>query len=111
MLKDLGVDSVRLMTNNASKIDAMIESQIKVERRVPILTLINPQNKKYLETKAARMGHIWFDNETTDATGVPPEPPSTPLSFRSTAMETGGAAYVEEYKNSKQSREDHRSDS
>ena len=59
MLANLGVTSVCLMTNNPEKTTALSGYGIEVSDRVPMVTLVNPFNKKYLETKRRRMGHIY----------------------------------------------------
>lgn len=58
ILRDLGVSSVRLMTNNPAKSDFLNQAGIKVNSYVPIIVGEAAQNKQYLETKRARMGHI-----------------------------------------------------
>ena len=57
ILADLGLERVRLMTNNPGKVAALEANGIRVER-IPLLTLPNPVNLSYLETKAARLGHF-----------------------------------------------------
>jgi GTP cyclohydrolase II len=56
ILADLGLERVRLMTNNPGKVAALEAHGIRVER-VPLPALPNPVNRPYLETKAARLGH------------------------------------------------------
>jgi 3,4-dihydroxy 2-butanone 4-phosphate synthase/GTP cyclohydrolase II len=58
ILRDLGVNSVRLMTNNPAKSAFLNEAGLKVNSYVPIIVGEAAQNKQYLETKRARMGHI-----------------------------------------------------
>jgi 3,4-dihydroxy 2-butanone 4-phosphate synthase/GTP cyclohydrolase II len=58
ILRDLGVNSVRLMTNNPAKSDFLNQAGIKVNSYVPVIVGEAAQNKQYLETKRARMGHI-----------------------------------------------------
>ena len=58
ILRDLGVNSVRLMTNNPAKSDFLNKAGIKVNSYVPIIVGEAAQNQQYLETKRARMGHI-----------------------------------------------------
>ncbi|MFM6966621.1 MAG: 3,4-dihydroxy-2-butanone-4-phosphate synthase [Rhodoluna sp.] len=58
ILRDLGVTSVRLMTNNPAKSAFLNEAGLKVNSYVPIIVGEAAQNKQYLETKRARMGHI-----------------------------------------------------
>lgn len=58
ILRDLGVTSVRLMTNNPAKSSFLNEAGITVNEYVPVIVGAADQNKEYLETKRARMGHI-----------------------------------------------------
>jgi len=58
ILRDLGVESVRLMTNNPAKSEFLKEAGIKVNSFVPVIVGAASQNEQYLETKRARMGHI-----------------------------------------------------
>jgi GTP cyclohydrolase II len=58
ILADLGLKRVRLMTNNPDKSAALEEHGIRVIERVPLPALPNPVNLPYLETKAARLGHL-----------------------------------------------------
>lgn len=57
MLKELGVDKVRLMTNNPKKVAALNRHGIQVVERIPIVIDANPANAKYLRTKAKKLGH------------------------------------------------------
>jgi 3,4-dihydroxy 2-butanone 4-phosphate synthase/GTP cyclohydrolase II len=58
MLADLGVRSVRLLTNNPRKIDALEALGVEVCGRVSLTPEINPENARYLYTKATRMNHL-----------------------------------------------------
>ena len=58
MLAQFGVKSLRLMTNNPRKIDAMTKLGIEVAERVPLLVNRNAFNQHYLNTKAAKLGHM-----------------------------------------------------
>jgi len=58
ILRDLGVESVRLMTNNPAKSEFLNEAGIHVNSFVPVIVGAAQQNEQYLETKRARMGHI-----------------------------------------------------
>jgi len=58
ILKDLGVTSVRLMTNNPAKSNFLIEAGIPVNEYVPVITGLATENIGYLETKREKMGHI-----------------------------------------------------
>lgn len=57
MLASLRVRSVRLMTNNPSKISQLTRYGVNVSGRIPHLLPPNPHNRFYLETKANRSGH------------------------------------------------------
>ncbi len=57
MLKELGVKSINLMTNNPDKIKQVEKYDIKVNKRVPIEIHSNHIDRVYLKTKADRMGH------------------------------------------------------
>lgn len=57
MLKQLGIDKVRLMTNNPKKIKALTEMGIEVVERTPIDHGITDDNKNYLKTKTQKLGH------------------------------------------------------
>jgi 3,4-dihydroxy 2-butanone 4-phosphate synthase/GTP cyclohydrolase II len=58
ILRDLGVTSVRLMTNNPAKSGFLNDAGIPVNSFVPVIVGEAAQNKNYLETKRARMGHM-----------------------------------------------------
>jgi GTP cyclohydrolase II len=60
MIKSLTVRSVRLMTNNPSKIDQLTRYGVEVSDRIPHVIPPNEFNRFYLETKARRSGH-WID--------------------------------------------------
>ena len=57
MLRDQGINEIRLMTNNPAKIDAMNELGITVCERIPLIVDAQKSNEHYLHTKADRMGH------------------------------------------------------
>jgi 3,4-dihydroxy 2-butanone 4-phosphate synthase/GTP cyclohydrolase II len=57
ILRDMGIHSVRLMTNNPAKSGFLTEAGISVNELVPILVGHADENIDYLETKRARMGH------------------------------------------------------
>ena len=58
MAKHLRIKSVDLMTNNPKKIDALGKMGLIINKRVPILSKSNDYNKKYLSTKAKKLGHL-----------------------------------------------------
>ncbi|MGE4447338.1 MAG: GTP cyclohydrolase II [Azospira sp.] len=65
MLNTLGVPAVRLMTNNPAKVSALTARGVNVTERVPHVAGRGPRNQDYLETKAARMGHLlpWLEQD------------------------------------------------
>ena len=58
MIEHLGVQSVRLLTNNPRKVAALEEQGVAVVERIALHTDSNPHNEKYLKTKAGKLGHI-----------------------------------------------------
>lgn len=58
ILKDLGVRSVRLMTNNPRKLDDLLRYGIPVSARVPIQAPSHPENVRYLRAKVEKMAHL-----------------------------------------------------
>jgi 3,4-dihydroxy 2-butanone 4-phosphate synthase / GTP cyclohydrolase II len=58
ILVDLGVTSMQVMTNNPSKYGGLDGFGIKITGRVPLESVPNPENIKYLRTKRERMGHL-----------------------------------------------------
>jgi GTP cyclohydrolase II len=58
MLRIMGINRVRLLTNNPDKVDAMAACGIEVVGREPHLIAPNGVNDEYLATKAARFGHM-----------------------------------------------------
>jgi 3,4-dihydroxy 2-butanone 4-phosphate synthase/GTP cyclohydrolase II len=58
MLVDLGVTTMRLMTNNPSKYGGLAGYGLEIVERVPLQTVGNPENFAYLKAKRERMGHL-----------------------------------------------------
>ncbi|MEU5958360.1 bifunctional 3,4-dihydroxy-2-butanone-4-phosphate synthase/GTP cyclohydrolase II [Streptomyces sp. NPDC047525] len=71
ILDDLGIRSVRLMTNNPDKTDAVIRHGLKVTGREPMAVQAGEHNLRYLRTKRDRMGHDlpWLDTPEVSACG------------------------------------------
>jgi GTP cyclohydrolase II len=61
MLRMIGARRVQLLTNNPGKLEALNVGGVEVTARVPLHTAINPENRRYLATKAARAGH-WLED-------------------------------------------------
>lgn len=58
ILKFLGIDAVKLLTNNPEKVAAISGYGIKVVERLPVLAPANSENKAYLKTKQEKLGHM-----------------------------------------------------
>jgi 3,4-dihydroxy 2-butanone 4-phosphate synthase/GTP cyclohydrolase II len=58
ILADLGLTSIRLMTNNPQKVVGLTGHGLTISRRVPIEVVPNPANVRYLKTKKLKMGHL-----------------------------------------------------
>ena len=58
ILRDLGVKTMRLLTNNPDKVYQLAEFGMKITERVPIQVDATDYDLAYLKTKAARMGHM-----------------------------------------------------
>ncbi|MFJ2059798.1 bifunctional 3,4-dihydroxy-2-butanone-4-phosphate synthase/GTP cyclohydrolase II [Streptomyces sp. NPDC087908] len=71
ILVDLGVRSLRLMTNNPDKIDALTRHGLTVRGREPMPVTAGEHNLRYLRTKRDRMGHDlpWLDAAQTSTCG------------------------------------------
>ena len=59
ILRDLGVRTMRLMTNNPAKYTGLKGYGLSVLGRVPLLTPITNENRRYMETKRLKMGHVY----------------------------------------------------
>jgi len=58
LLRAIGFEKVRLLTNNPQKINALREHGIDVVGRVPLLASTNAHNERYLRAKQERAGHL-----------------------------------------------------
>jgi 3,4-dihydroxy 2-butanone 4-phosphate synthase / GTP cyclohydrolase II len=73
MLADLGVRSVRLLTNNPAKVNGLTNCGVDITARVPLATTVTPYNLRYLVTKRDKLGHqIQNLNDPERAGGRPP---------------------------------------
>ncbi|GGI07462.1 bifunctional 3,4-dihydroxy-2-butanone-4-phosphate synthase/GTP cyclohydrolase II [Egicoccus halophilus] len=70
ILADLGLSSLRLLTNNPSKRAALGGFGLSIVDRVPVEVLPNDANEHYLQTKAERMGHEYTGQDVAVSTGV-----------------------------------------
>ncbi len=58
ILKHMGVTSVRLITNNPAKVEALELAGIKVTERISAEVPLEPTNQRYIQTKREKMGHL-----------------------------------------------------
>ncbi|KAJ7543858.1 hypothetical protein O6H91_09G056100 [Diphasiastrum complanatum] len=59
ILRDVGVQTMKLMTNNPSKYLGLKGHGLAVTGRVPVPSPVNMENQRYLETKRSKMGHVY----------------------------------------------------
>lgn len=67
ILCDLGVKTLRLMTNNPKKVVGLEGHGLEISERVPLVLSPNSNNIDYLETKKAKMGHIFPEFTDNDS--------------------------------------------
>ncbi len=58
ILADMGLTEIKLLTNNPKKVVGLEGYGLKVVETVPIIVPPNPHNRRYLETKQKKMGHV-----------------------------------------------------
>src|ERR1700739_3022635 len=58
ILVDLGLKTIRLLTNNPKKVVGLEGYGLKIVQQVPIKVKSNPHNERYLERKRKKMGHL-----------------------------------------------------
>jgi 3,4-dihydroxy 2-butanone 4-phosphate synthase/GTP cyclohydrolase II len=58
ILVDLGLKTIRLLTNNPKKVVGLKGYGLKIVQQVPIKVKPNPHNERYLKTKQQKMGHL-----------------------------------------------------
>ncbi len=67
ILTDLGVRRMRLLTNNPRKVSGLAGYNLEIVERIPLQTIPNEFNRRYLETKRTKLGHLLLhtisDNE------------------------------------------------
>ncbi|PZU49181.1 MAG: bifunctional 3,4-dihydroxy-2-butanone-4-phosphate synthase/GTP cyclohydrolase II [Microbacterium sp.] len=67
ILADLGVERLRLLTNNTDKVAQLRALGLEIAEQVPLLVGVGANNHQYLETKRDRMGHIIGAEELEEA--------------------------------------------
>jgi len=70
ILGDLGIERMRLLTNNGDKVAQLRELGLDIVEQVPLLVGVGPNNHQYLATKAERMGHTIALDDLDRALGV-----------------------------------------
>ena len=70
MLVDLGVSTMRIMTNNPAKYGGLEGYGLEIVERVPLRVLPNQENIRYLLTKQQKMGHLLDIEEGTEELGT-----------------------------------------
>ncbi|MDQ3994849.1 MAG: GTP cyclohydrolase II [Actinomycetota bacterium] len=81
----LGIRSVRLLTNNPAKVDALTGAGIAVEEAVPLQTSPHVRNIDYLHAKEDRLGHVAPAGAPLDGNGIGPATDVAPLLGRTSA--------------------------
>lgn len=67
ILADLGINELRLLTNNTDKVDQLRSFGLDVTEQLPLIVGVGPNNHQYLETKRDRMGHVLGAAELEEA--------------------------------------------
>ena len=81
----LGVRSVRLLTNNPAKVEALARGGIEVEEAVPLQTAPHVRNVEYLRAKETRLGHLAPAGAPLDGNGIAAATNVVPLLGSATA--------------------------
>lgn len=58
ILRDLGLSSIRIMTNNPRKLVGLEGYGLEITERVPLVTAPHAENRAYLDTKRDKLGHL-----------------------------------------------------
>ncbi|TVR68558.1 MAG: GTP cyclohydrolase II, partial [Sphaerobacteraceae bacterium] len=67
ILKNLGITDIRLLTNNPRKVDALTHCGINVVERLPLVVDSVATNQRYLDTKRAKLGHIYEEDRALES--------------------------------------------
>jgi 3,4-dihydroxy 2-butanone 4-phosphate synthase/GTP cyclohydrolase II len=60
---------MKLLTNNPRKVIGLESHGLEIVEQVPIIASVNDENRRYLETKRTRMGHLIDLENLSDAAG------------------------------------------
>ena len=64
IIADLGIQKMRILTNNPKKYGGLQGYNLEIVERVPLVSGLNPENVRYLKTKEERMGHLMDNSDT-----------------------------------------------
>ena len=70
MLRSIGIARVALLTNNPAKLNALRDSGIDVVERIPLLAPVSGENRRYLDAKRRRAGHLMDDPTALPSDGA-----------------------------------------
>lgn len=87
ILADLGLSTLRIMTNNPRKIIGIEGYGLRVVERVPLQTAANRHNRDYIRAKRDKLGHL-FDLAETLPGHPPAEPAAAPASLNLEGLKT-----------------------
>ncbi|TFG34306.1 GTP cyclohydrolase II [Candidatus Thorarchaeota archaeon] len=65
ILRNLQIHSIKLLTNNPEKIQQLTAAGIQIDERIPLIIEATEYNRAYLETKAAKSGHLFGEFAST----------------------------------------------
>jgi hypothetical protein len=100
LLRDMGIDSIRLMTNNPRKIERLTALGVDVTGTIPmVVPKANPYNRKYLQTKKDRMNHTNFGSMLSSSPGSIMSSDNSHVNVMMNDRNTGGKSLAEEYIN------------
>ena len=69
ILADIGLTTIRLLTNNPRKVVGLEGYGLEIVEQIPIIAPANPFNIDYLRTKRERLGHIIPEEKLTEENG------------------------------------------
>jgi 3,4-dihydroxy 2-butanone 4-phosphate synthase/GTP cyclohydrolase II len=58
ILRDLGLNRIRLLTNNPAKVSGLADCGITVQQRLPVQVSLSSANTRYLRAKGEKLGHL-----------------------------------------------------
>jgi len=64
ILKELGIETIRLLSNNPAKREALESLGVEITERIPLVVIPHTHNADYLQTKAEKMGHNYHPDST-----------------------------------------------